>query len=57
MQNMNQNNTNSNNVINAAYKGYKDGTVNFIGDQVETLTGYSKEVFNTKEKKWLDHCD
>lgn len=54
MQNMNQNNTNSNNVINAAYKGYKDGTVNFIGDQVETLTGYSKEVFNTKEKKWLD---
>jgi len=51
---MNQNNNNSDNVINAAYKGYKDGTVNFIGDQVETLTGYSKDVFNAKEKKWLD---
>lgn len=51
---MNQNNNNSENVINAAYKGYKDGTVNFIGDQVEILTGYSKDVFNTKEKKWLD---
>ena len=50
---MNPNN-NSENVINAAYKGYKDGTVNFIGDQVEVLTGYSKDVFNTKEKKWLD---
>ena len=50
---MNHNN-NSDNVINAAYKGYKDGTVNFIGDQVEILTGYAKDVFNTKEKKWLD---
>lgn len=53
MQNMKPNN-NSENVINAAYKGYKDGSVNFIGDQVEILTGYSKDVFNTKEKKWLD---
>ena len=53
MQNITPNN-NSENVINAAYKGYKDGTVNFIGDQVEILTGYSKDVFNNKEKKWLD---
>lgn len=54
MQNMNPNNNNSENVINAAYKGYKDGTVDFIGDQVEILTSYCKDVFNTKEKKWLD---
>ncbi len=51
---MNPTNNNSENIINAAYKGYKDGTVNFIGDQVEILTGYTKDVFNTKEKKWLD---
>ena len=54
MQNMNPTNNNSENVINAAYKGYKDGTVNFIGNQVEILTGYAKDVFNTKERKWLD---
>lgn len=40
--------------VNAAYKGYKDGSVSFIGNQVEALTGYDKEVFNSKEKKWLD---
>ena len=54
MQHMDRNNKSSENVINAAYKGYKDGTVNFIGNQVEILTGYSKDVFNAKEKKWLD---
>jgi len=54
MESTNLNTNNSENVINAAYKGYKDGTVNFIGNQVEILTGYSKDVFNSKEKKWLD---
>lgn len=54
MESTNLNTNNSENVINAAYKGYKDGTVNFIGDQVEILTGYSKDFFNSKEKKWLD---
>jgi purine-binding chemotaxis protein CheW len=54
MESTNLNTNNSENVINAAYKGYKDGTVNFIGDQVEILTGYSKDVFNSKKKKWLD---
>jgi purine-binding chemotaxis protein CheW len=54
MESTNLNTNNSENIINAAYKGYKDGTVNFIGNQVEILTGYSKDVFNSKEKKWLD---
>ncbi len=40
--------------INAAYKGYKDGTVDFLGDQVEHLTGYAKENFNDKKLKWID---
>jgi purine-binding chemotaxis protein CheW len=54
MESTNLTMNNSENVINAAYKGYKDGTANFIGDQIEILTGYSKDVFNSKEKKWLD---
>ncbi len=54
MESKNLNINNSKDVINAAYKGFKDGTVNFIGDQVKVLTGYSKDVFNSKEMKWLD---
>jgi len=53
MQNSNQKNE-SENSVNAAYKGFKDGSVSFIGDQVEVMTGYSKDVFNLKEKKWVD---
>lgn len=53
MQNPNTKNE-SEKTVNAAYKGFKDGSVSFIGDQVETLTGYSKDIFNSKEKKWID---
>ncbi len=54
MSKMDINHDNSENAVNAAYKGYKDGTVNFIGNQVELLTGYSKDVFNSEEKRWSD---
>ena len=40
--------------LNVAYKGYKDGTVHFFGDQIQAMTGYAKEVFNSKKKKWTD---
>lgn len=40
--------------VNAAYKGYKDGTVDFLGNQVLTLTGYPREEFNDKHLKWTD---
>lgn len=39
---------------NTAFKGYKDGSVDFYGDQVEMITGYSKDVFNTKKMKWIE---
>ncbi len=44
----------SHDVINAAYKGYSDGSIDFIGDKAIALTGYHTEVFNSREKKWID---
>ena len=44
----------SGNALNVAYKGYKDGSVHFFGDQIQAMTGYAKEVFNSKKKKWTD---
>lgn len=44
----------SGDALNVAYKGYKDGYVNFFGDQIQMMTGYAKEVFNYKKKKWTD---
>jgi PAS domain S-box-containing protein len=41
-------------VRNAAYKGYKDGSVEFLGDQIEGLIGYSSRDFNSKTVKWTD---
>ncbi len=40
--------------LNVAYKGYKDGSVEFFGDNVHAMTGFSKEVFNSKQMKWTD---
>lgn len=39
---------------NVAYKGYADGSVEFFGDHIETLTGYRRHDFNTKKIKWID---
>ncbi|MGQ9671304.1 MAG: chemotaxis protein CheW [Desulfosoma sp.] len=46
-------------VQNAAYKGYADGSVEFFGDQIEILTGYSRHDFNSRRLRWLDimHSD
>jgi purine-binding chemotaxis protein CheW len=39
---------------NVAYRGYKDGTVEFFGEQILALTGYHKDDFNGKRIKWVD---
>jgi purine-binding chemotaxis protein CheW len=44
----------SGDALNVAYKGYKDGSVDFFGDQIQVMTGYTKDVFNSKKKKWTD---
>ncbi len=41
-------------VKNAAFKGFKDGSSEFLGDQVEAIVGYSKETFNSHQMKWVD---
>ncbi len=41
-------------VRNAAFKGYKDGSIEFLGDQIEGLVGYSRRDFNAKTVIWTD---
>ena len=38
----------------AAFKGYKDGSSEFLGNQIEGLVGYSSHEFNSKAVKWMD---
>lgn len=42
------------NLPDIVFKGYADGTVDFIDDKIEMLTGYAKEEFNDKSLNWLD---
>jgi len=42
------------NLPNIVFTGYKDWSVNFIDDQIELLTGYKKEEFNSYKIKWID---
>ena len=39
---------------NIVFKGYKDGSVDFIDDKIESLTGYKREDFNSRKMKWTD---
>ncbi|MCG6960663.1 PAS domain-containing protein [bacterium BMS3Abin03] len=36
------------------YRGFKDWSVEFTDDKVESLTGYNREEFNLKKIKWSD---
>jgi PAS domain S-box-containing protein len=42
------------NLPNVIFKGYKDWSVDFFDDKIESLTGYPKEDFHSKKMKWLD---
>ena len=42
------------NIPGVVYKGYEDWTVDFFDDKVEMLSGYPKEVFNSRRMKWSD---
>lgn len=41
-------------ILNVAFRGHKDGTVEFFSDHIEIMTGYTKEDFNSKRLKWTD---
>ena len=42
------------NLPSIVYRGFKDWSVEFTDNKVETLTGYSYEEFNLKKLKWSD---
>jgi PAS domain S-box-containing protein len=39
---------------NVVFKGYKDGSVDFIDNKIEQLTGYKKEDFNSRHMNLTD---
>lgn len=43
-----------NNIPNIVFKGYADGSIDFFDDKIEALTGYSKEVFLSRQLLWTD---
>jgi len=44
----------ANKIPSIVYKGYKDWSVDFFGEKIEQLTGYSANEFNSKRIKWID---
>jgi len=43
-----------NDIPTIVYKGFKDWSVEFADNKIESLTGYSYEEFNSKKLKWSD---
>ena len=43
-----------NNMPSIVYRGYKDWSVDFMDEKVRSLTGYSMEEFNSRNKKWSE---
>lgn len=41
-----------NKIFNVRYEGYADGSVRFLDDSIQELTGYNREEFNEKEVTW-----
>jgi len=42
------------NIPAAVFKGYLDGTVEFFDDRVQKMTGYPREEFDTRQRRWTD---
>lgn len=36
------------------YKGYKDWSIEFFGEKIESFTGYGVDEFNSRKIKWCD---
>lgn len=43
-----------NNLPNIIYRGYADGSLEFIDSKIEAITGYPREDFLTRKIKWHD---
>jgi len=42
------------NIPSIVYKGYKDWSVDFFDEKIESLTGYDVDEFNSRRMKWID---
>ncbi len=42
------------NIPSIVFTGYKDWSIDFIDNKIETLTGYTMEDFNSRKLKWID---
>jgi PAS domain S-box-containing protein len=43
-----------NNIPSIVYKGYKDWSVDFFDEKIESLIGYDVDEFNSRRMKWID---
>ena len=43
-----------NNLPGIVFKGYKDWTVEFFDQKIESITGYAAEEFNSRRMKWFE---
>jgi PAS domain S-box-containing protein len=43
-----------NNIPAVVFKGYVNGTVDFFDDKIEELTGYSRNDFESRQRKWTE---
>jgi len=42
------------NIPNIVFRGYADGSLDLYDDKVETMTGYKKELFASRQMNWFD---
>jgi len=42
------------NIPNIVFRGYADGSLDLYDNKVETMTGYKKELFASRQMNWLD---
>ena len=42
------------NLPSIVYRGYKDWSVDFMDQKIKSLTGYTMEEFNSRQKRWSD---
>ena len=42
------------NIPNIVFRGYADGSMDLYDDKIEAMTGYRKELFNSRQINWFD---
>jgi PAS domain S-box-containing protein len=42
------------NIPNIVFRGYADGSLDLYDDKIETMTGFQKELFDSRQIKWFD---